>query len=61
MQDPESYSELGQKSVPSTKNKLFYDEEIASYKNTNPFRNSIFVSEIFNMCAIGVDGSKISD
>ena len=58
LQDPESFAELAQKLVPNTKTKHFYDEEIANYKKTNPFRNSISVNSIFNMHAMAVDGSK---
>ena len=58
IQDSESCREFTQMVVPSTKIKHFSDEEIANYKKTNPFRNSISVNGIFNMYVIAVDGSK---
>ena len=58
VKDSESFAELAQKLVPSTKIKHFSDEEIANYKKTNPFRNSISVNGIFNMHVTTVDGSK---
>ena len=58
VQDSDSFAELAQPLVPRTKIKHFSDEEIANYKKTNLFRNSISVNSIFNMHVVAVDGSK---
>ena len=58
VQDSDSFVELAQPLVPSTKIKHFSDEEIANYKKTNLFRNSISVNSLFNMHVVAVDGSK---
>ena len=49
VQDSESFAELAQKLVPSTKIQHFSDEETSNYKKNNPFRNSVSVNGIFNM------------
>ena len=54
IQDSESCREVTQMVVPNTKIKHFSDEEIANYKKTNPFRNSISVNIIFNMYVMAV-------
>ena len=58
IQDSESFAELSQKLAPSAKIKHFYNEEIANYKKTNPFRNSISVNIIFNVYVMALCWSK---
>ena len=51
VKDSESFAELAQKLVPSTKIKHFSDEEIANYKKTNPFRTQ-FLRMVYFICML---------
>ena len=49
IQDSESFAELLQKLVRSTKIKHFCNKAIGNFKNTNPFKTLVSVTGMFNM------------
>ena len=49
IQDSESFAELLQKLVRSTKIKHFCNKAIGNFKKTNPFKTSVSVTGMFNM------------